>query len=245
MHSAPLRSIECLVAALAARTCGRGGRRCVCRMMSGERLVATVLRPLRSSVAELVPGGAVATDVLVRHGDDLKVVSVGEGTTHPENVGSMPLADIPIPEDVLAGATVVGDPGCAPTAIEAALDDWLVLTSNSLVGMAKRSLEIGVTYVNEREAFGQKIGSFQAIGHRLADDATAADGAELLGWRRPGPSRGIRAVPRPFPPWHSRSQRRRPAMSPTTSCTFTAGTASCSSTTSSSTIDVRVHGPTS
>ncbi len=52
--------------------------------------------------------------------------------------------------------------------------------ANALVGISQRSLEIGVEYVAEREAFDQKIGGFQAVGHRLADCKVATDGAELL-----------------------------------------------------------------
>ena len=64
--------------------------------------------------------------------------------------------------------------------LDAALDDWLVLTAAALVGIADRSVEIGVEYAGERQAFGQLIGSFQGVGHRLADCATRASGAGLL-----------------------------------------------------------------
>jgi alkylation response protein AidB-like acyl-CoA dehydrogenase len=51
---------------------------------------------------------------------------------------------------------------------------------NALVGLAARSIEIGVEYVKERKAFGVPIGSFQAVSHGLADAATATEGASLL-----------------------------------------------------------------
>ena len=54
------------------------------------------------------------------------------------------------------------------------------MTAAALVGVGARSLEIGVEYVSERQAFGASIGSFQAISHRLADSAVALDGARLL-----------------------------------------------------------------
>jgi alkylation response protein AidB-like acyl-CoA dehydrogenase len=40
------------------------------------------------------------------------------------------------------------------------------------IGAAQRSLDDVIGYVGEREAFGRKIGSFQALRHRLADLAT-------------------------------------------------------------------------
>jgi alkylation response protein AidB-like acyl-CoA dehydrogenase len=42
-------------------------------------------------------------------------------------------------------------------------------------------VEIGVDYAKQRHAFGTAIGTFQAVSHPLADSATAADGARLLG----------------------------------------------------------------
>jgi alkylation response protein AidB-like acyl-CoA dehydrogenase len=43
-----------------------------------------------------------------------------------------------------------------------------------------------VAYVKERRQFGVPIGAFQAVGHRLADAATALDGARLLVYEAAG-----------------------------------------------------------
>ena len=37
------------------------------------------------------------------------------------------------------------------------------------VGVARRALELGVEYVSQREQFGKKIGTYQAVSHPLAD----------------------------------------------------------------------------
>jgi alkylation response protein AidB-like acyl-CoA dehydrogenase len=37
------------------------------------------------------------------------------------------------------------------------------------VGVAQKALELGVGYVSEREQFGKKIGTYQAVSHPLAD----------------------------------------------------------------------------
>jgi hypothetical protein len=55
-----------------------------------------------------------------------------------------------------------------------------LLHAARLGGAGERLLEIGVGYAKRREQFGRPIGSFQAIAHRLADAATALDGAALL-----------------------------------------------------------------
>jgi alkylation response protein AidB-like acyl-CoA dehydrogenase len=148
--------------------------------MAGDRLVTVALRPPRDGVAQLVPAGAVATDLIVGHRGGLVVIPTGDDRILPENLGSMPLADVPLSAAALVAGTALAEGASAAALLDAALDDWLVLTAAALVGIAERSVEIGVAYAREREAFGQKIGGFQAVGHRLADCATAADGAGLL-----------------------------------------------------------------
>ncbi len=55
-----------------------------------------------------------------------------------------------------------------------------LLAAARLVGAAGRLVEIGVEYAKTRHAFGRPIGSYQAVSHKLADAATAVEGAELL-----------------------------------------------------------------
>ncbi len=147
--------------------------------LAGEQTVTLSPRRPAGGRLALVPAGAVATHVLLCDGDRLVAVPTDERRTVPENVGSQPLADVPVDPTALAGATVLLDRS-GPEAVDRALDDWLVLTAGALAGMAERAVAIGVDYAAEREAFGQKIGAFQAVGHRLADVATSSAGATLL-----------------------------------------------------------------
>ena len=108
--------------------------------------------------------------------DQLWSCPAGSAGTAVTNLGCLPVADLPVGEDALLlaeGPEVV-------TRFEQALDEWLVLMANALVGMGARALEIGVEYVKERHAFGAPIGSFQAVAHGLADAATSVDGGGLL-----------------------------------------------------------------
>src|SRR5262249_38519603 len=50
-------------------------------------------------------------------------------------------------------------------------------------GIAKAALDVATTYARERTAFGQPIGAFQAIAHRLADMQTEIEAARALTWR--------------------------------------------------------------
>src|SRR5262249_29415840 len=57
---------------------------------------------------------------------------------------------------------------------------WQLLTAALLVGIAARALEIGAAYARDREVFDRPVATFQTVAHRLADLATAVDGARLL-----------------------------------------------------------------
>lgn len=173
-YVAPAPLVEAQVAArLLARL--PGADEVLRRALSGE-LVSLAVRPARDGVATLVPAGAVADAVVVLSGDRLVLVEVPGGVRHVENTGAMPLADLEVADDATELSSGVG----ALSAYALALDEWRVLTAAALSGIAARALEIGVAYAKERHAFGQPIGSFQGVAHRLADRAVEVDGAQLL-----------------------------------------------------------------
>jgi alkylation response protein AidB-like acyl-CoA dehydrogenase len=92
------------------------------------------------------------------------------------NLGAQPQAD----RAVDAGASVLATGGEALAAADRALAEWQVLTAAQLCGAGRRAVDIAVAYTTERRQFGVQIASFQTIAHRLADAATAMDGATLL-----------------------------------------------------------------
>jgi len=73
--------------------------------------------------------------------------------------------------------TEVGDGLAAAFSI---LNGGRVAIASQAVGLAQAALEDAVAYATEREQFGQPIGEFQAIGHKLADMQTNVQGARLL-----------------------------------------------------------------
>jgi alkylation response protein AidB-like acyl-CoA dehydrogenase len=121
----------------------------------------------------MVPSGAVADRVIFVDQGKLWSVPAAAGTA-VANLGCLPVADVPVGDD----AVLLADR--AEAQLEQARDEWLVLMGSALAGMGARSLEIGVAYVKERQAFGVPIGSFQALAHGLADAATSVDGGGLL-----------------------------------------------------------------
>lgn len=163
----------------AAATGLLAGARVVEPLVAGERLATLALHPAAGEVARLVPAGAVADLVVVLRGDELLLVEqpVKPAAAIP-NLGAMPLADCPLPAD----AAVLARGQAAVAAHRQAVALWEALTAAALAGLAARALEIGTSYVLGRRAFGVLIGSFQTVQHRLADNATAIDGARMLAY---------------------------------------------------------------
>ena len=60
------------------------------------------------------------------------------------------------------------------------LDRFRVMIGAAGVGMAQGAFERSLQYAKTREAFGCKIGAFQAISHKLADMATKIEASRLL-----------------------------------------------------------------
>ncbi|MDX6232728.1 MAG: hypothetical protein QOH68_1724 [Nocardioidaceae bacterium] len=172
---APAPLIEAQVAArLLARLPGSGDL--LTEVVGGNQLVTLAVRPARDGAATLVPAGAVADASIVLDGDRLVLVNRPDDVRHVANTGAMPLADLTVD----GAATQLASGVEAVSSYAAAVDEWRVLTAAALVGIAARALEIIVAYAKERQAFGQPIGGFQGVAHRLADRAMEVDGAELL-----------------------------------------------------------------
>ena len=55
-----------------------------------------------------------------------------------------------------------------------------IFTVSQMQGAARQAMLLAVDHVNNREAFGQPIGAFQAIQHMAADMMNAVDGSQLL-----------------------------------------------------------------
>jgi alkylation response protein AidB-like acyl-CoA dehydrogenase len=144
--------------------------------MLDEREISTIaLHPPHDAVARLVPSGAVARLVLFADHDGVCAVRQDGLPQLVPNHANLPLADIAV-----SGAKRLIGGAEAAARYDAAIDEWLLLTAGTLVGLSAAALEAAVSYACERHAFGQPIGSFQGIAHRLADVATAIDGARLL-----------------------------------------------------------------
>ncbi len=176
--AAPAPVIEAQVAArLLAAVGSDAAREALDQALTGGRPVTLALHRPIGGVARLVPAGAVCHQVIVIEGDRLRLVPVAEGDRQAvRNLASAPLADVQLGQ---RGVDLASGPA-AVELFEAALDEWLILTSSAVVGSASVALEIAAEYATGRLAFGAPIGTFQALSHPMADAATSLDGARLL-----------------------------------------------------------------
>jgi alkylation response protein AidB-like acyl-CoA dehydrogenase len=74
---------------------------------------------------------------------------------------------------------VLAEPGALPAAagLRGALQEATVAVAAEMVGTCQTVFDIVLAYVAEREQFGVKIGSFQAIKHKVANMYVALESA--------------------------------------------------------------------
>jgi isovaleryl-CoA dehydrogenase len=85
------------------------------------------------------------------------------------------LSDCEAPADA-----VLGEVDQAWTQLMAGLNVERLILAATMLGLGERAFDDALAYVKERRQFGQPIGSFQALQHRLADIATELEAARLM-----------------------------------------------------------------
>lgn len=93
-------------------------------------------------------------------------------------VGELVFEDVRVPDTAVLG-TVGGGASVFGTAM-----DWeRALLVASHVGTIERLLETSIAYARTRSQFGQSIGKFQAVAHKIADMKVHLEAARLLVYR--------------------------------------------------------------
>jgi short/branched chain acyl-CoA dehydrogenase len=75
---------------------------------------------------------------------------------------------------------VLGEVGKGYKVAIETLNEGRIGIGAQMVGLAQGALEGALAYAGEREQFGKKIGTFQAVGHCLAECATELEAARLM-----------------------------------------------------------------
>lgn len=190
----------------AALVCSEAGRRVVHAPVIETIVAARVLSTVRSSLAlewlerlirakavvsiALVPGagsqmisyGGVA-DAVICFEDEGACLIVRRDASSKTAGSPFAMARWDLSDDSAVERHVLcyGPEACGLAA--GAVEEWRLLASASLAGLAAEALRMASEYARERTQFGRPVGSFQGLAHPLADAATDVEAARLLVWR--------------------------------------------------------------
>jgi hypothetical protein len=104
-----------------------------------------------------------------------KIDKMGLRTSH---LGELVFDGVFVPADAILGGV-----GGGSTVFTKSMDWERTCLFASQVGTMERLLETSIEYARTRRQFGQPIGKFQAVSHRLADMKTNLEAARLLVYR--------------------------------------------------------------
>ena len=99
----------------------------------------------------------------------------GIETMAGKEVNDLYFTDCRLPADA-----VVGTAGQAWRQLMAGLNLERMILAGLMLGLGRRAFDDTLAYVREREQFGRPVGSFQAMRHRIADNATELAATKLL-----------------------------------------------------------------
>jgi alkylation response protein AidB-like acyl-CoA dehydrogenase len=148
-------------------------------LYTGPFLTTAVVLPALEHVDE--QAWSVEVDGLVPHLDavdmvlreDMTVVAA-EGETLETMDETRPLGRL----DLVADSNYLSGSG----SFEAVRLRLLAALALEAAGIAGKALELGVEYVSQREQFGKKIGTYQAVSHPLADTYVETELARSLAY---------------------------------------------------------------
>jgi alkylation response protein AidB-like acyl-CoA dehydrogenase len=107
---------------------------------------------------------------------------------HKMGLRTSPMGEVALTECEVPEENVVGPVGAGATVFQVSMDWERLCILACAVGTMQRQLERCVAYAKERAQFGQPIGKFQAVAHRIVDMKVRLETARLLlykvGWLR-------------------------------------------------------------
>jgi L-prolyl-PCP dehydrogenase len=98
-------------------------------------------------------------------------------------IRSSPLGELVFDEVYVASSAVLGGVGAGAAVFTHAMDWERICLFASHIGAMERLLEKAVEHARTRKQFGQVIGKFQAVSHRIADMKVHLEAARLLTYR--------------------------------------------------------------
>ena len=108
------------------------------------------------------------------------------GQAHKMGLRTSPMGELALDACEVPEENLVGPPGAGTTIFNVSMDWERLCILACAVGTMQRQLERCVRYAKERTQFGQPIGKFQAVAHRIVDMKIRLETARLLlhkvGW---------------------------------------------------------------
>lgn len=96
---------------------------------------------------------------------------------------TVPFANVTFDDCRVGPEAVLGSVGAGASIFSRAMEDERAFVLAAQIGAMERQLDQAVAYSRDRQQFGQSIGDFQAVGHRLADMKLRHDNARLQLYR--------------------------------------------------------------
>jgi alkylation response protein AidB-like acyl-CoA dehydrogenase len=106
--------------------------------------------------------------------------SAGITSSPMPNIGGQPLFAVHFDDVVVAADALVGPLGAGWPALSSAITKAAVLQTATIVGAARRVLEMTNQYAKDREQFGSPIGRYQAVQYLVSDILIDLHRADLL-----------------------------------------------------------------
>lgn len=99
-----------------------------------------------------------------------------------EKIGlrSCPIGELVLEDVVVPGEAVLGEVGAGTLIFTQSMEWERICLGASHIGKMEYLLEQAIEYARTRKAFGQTIGKFQAVSHRIADMKIQLEAARLL-----------------------------------------------------------------
>ncbi len=151
------------------------------QVLDGTRIASLAFHDIAKRSVQWLAGGAIADLVIARDGDAVVLLSLtpenrkAEGNLASNGIGEVDLSRA-ARVDLASGQEAVAR-------FAAAIEEWRLLTSAVLSGLARQAVHLAADYACERQAFGVPIGTFQAISHPLANFITEIDGGKYFVWK--------------------------------------------------------------
>ena len=113
---------------------------------------------------------------------DTPGLSVGS-PLHKMGLRTSPMSELFFDDCEVSDRQVLGRPGAGMVVFTAAMERERSLILACTVGSMQRLLEQAISYARGREQFGQPIGKFQAVSHRIVEMKLRLETARLLLYR--------------------------------------------------------------